>query len=64
MKTNTTSHQQSLQSFDFVPVDFLWMKLKYDAYVHKAICNGLSDCKNGRVVAVSDLRETFGMEGL
>ena len=41
-------------------VDFMWMTQHYETYVFNAIRVGLEDCRNGRCVTISELREVYG----
>ena len=52
---------EALRLVEQLPDDATWDDVLYQMYVAQAVETGLKDCRDGRLVPVSDVRRRLGL---
>ncbi len=54
--------EQARQLVDCLPEEATWDDLMHQIYVRQSAAKGLADCQAGRVMAVDEVRQRFGLD--
>lgn len=61
MSTPTSIKKEAVRLVEQLPDDATWDDLLYEIYVCQSIEAGLKDCREGRILSVTEVRRRLGL---
>lgn len=61
MSTTSSIKKEAVRLVEQLPDDATWEDLLYEIYVRQAVEAGLKDCREGRTLAVAEVRRRLGL---